>query len=182
MRPHESDLLTLEDWRRAYLGGATVHELVPARARRVVQHSPPAAWILQVDDAALETRCAGLDALARRHHDRDELLRALPLFGVPFVVKDNIDVAGLATTAACPAFRHLPADSATVVRKLLAAGAVLLGKTNLDQFATGLVGTRSPFGAPASVFAADRVSGGSSSGSAVLVGRGDVPFSLGTDT
>ncbi|MCI1193255.1 allophanate hydrolase [Calidifontimicrobium sp. SYSU G02091] len=182
MRPNESELLTIEDWRRAYLDGATAGDLVPARARRIFEHSPPASWILQVDAQALARRCAELDALARARVDRAALLAAMPLFGVPFVVKDNIDVAGLATTAACPAFRYEPAQSATVVRKLLAAGAVLLGKTNLDQFATGLVGTRSPYGAPASVFAADRISGGSSSGSAVLVGRGDVPFSLGTDT
>jgi allophanate hydrolase len=182
MQPTESELLTLDDWRRAYLGGAATGSLVPARARRVFAQSPAAAWILRADDATLVQRCAELDTAAQAFSDRTQLLHAMPLFGVPFVVKDNIDVAGLATTAACPAFRHLPAGSATVVRKLLAAGAVLIGKTNLDQFATGLVGTRSPFGAPASVFAADRVSGGSSSGSAVLVGRGDVPFSLGTDT
>ena len=182
MRLTDSDLLTLEDWRRAYLDGAMVHDLVPARARRVIEQSPPSAWILRVDDTVLARCCAELDAIARRHADRTELLRAMPLFGVPFVLKDNIDVAGLATTAACPAFRYAPTESANVVRKLLAAGAVLLGKTNLDQFATGLVGTRSPYGAPASVFSAERVSGGSSSGSAVLVGRGDVPFSLGTDT
>jgi allophanate hydrolase len=109
-------------------------------------------------------------------------LARYPLFGVPFAVKDNIDAAGLPTTAACPAARSEPAASATVVRRLLDAGAVLLGKTNLDQFATGLVGARSPHGAPSSTWAADRVSGGSSSGSAVVVARGDVAFALGTDT
>jgi allophanate hydrolase len=107
---------------------------------------------------------------------------ALPLLGVPFVVKDNIDVAGVPTTAACPAFAFVPAQHANVVQRLLDAGAVWLAKTNLDQFATGLVGTRSPFGAPASVAAPERISGGSSSGSAVAVARGDVPFALGTDT
>ncbi len=94
---------------------------------------------------------------------------ALPLAGVPFAVKDNIDVAGLPTTAACPAFAYLPAESATVVQRLQAAGALLLGKTNLDQFATGLVGTRSPYGVPACVFNREYISGGSSSGSAVAV-------------
>ncbi|MEW5881343.1 MAG: allophanate hydrolase [Pseudomonadota bacterium] len=182
MRSIESGLLTLEDWRHAYLNGALVRDLVPARARRLFDQGPEQAWILQVDDDAIAQRCTELDAVALEHEDRAALLRALPLYGVPFVVKDNIDVAGLATTAACPAYSYVPHSSATVVRKLLAAGAVLLGKTNLDQFATGLVGTRSPFGAPASVLAKDRISGGSSSGSAVLVGHGHVPFSLGTDT
>ena len=94
---------------------------------------------------------------------------------MPFAVKDNIDVAGVPTTAGCPAFAYTPERSAGVVRRLQAAGAIWVAKTNLDQFATGLVGTRSPYGTPASCFAADRISGGSSSGSAVLVGRGDVP-------
>jgi allophanate hydrolase len=106
----------------------------------------------------------------------------LPLFGIPFAVKDNIDVAGLPTTAACPAFSFNPERSATVVQRLLDAGAIVVGKTNLDQFATGLVGARSPYGAPSSAFSAEHVSGGSSSGSAVAVARGEVCFSLGTDT
>jgi allophanate hydrolase len=101
---------------------------------------------------------------------------------VPFAIKDNIDAAGWPTTAACPAFARTAAHDASVVHRLQQAGAVLMGKTNLDQFATGLVGTRSPYGKPASVFDADRVSGGSSSGSAVVVARGDVIFALGTDT
>lgn len=105
-----------------------------------------------------------------------------PLFGVPFAVKDNIDVAGLPTTAACPAFAYVPDRSATVVERLTRAGAIVIGKTNLDQFATGLVGTRTPYGICSSVFDEAYVSGGSSSGSAVAVARGDVPFSLGTDT
>jgi allophanate hydrolase len=105
-----------------------------------------------------------------------------PLFGIPFVVKDNIDVAGMQTTAACPDFAYTPARDATAVARLRAAGALLLGKTNLDQFATGLNGTRSPYGAPRCVFNADYVSGGSSSGSAVAVGAGLAVFSLGTDT
>jgi allophanate hydrolase len=106
----------------------------------------------------------------------------LPLFGIPFVVKDNIDVAGVPTTAACPAFAYTPEKDATAVAKLRAAGAIVLGKTNLDQFATGLNGTRSPYGAPRSVFNADYISGGSSSGSAVAVGAGLAAFALGTDT
>ncbi|KAA5602676.1 allophanate hydrolase [Blastochloris sulfoviridis] len=105
-----------------------------------------------------------------------------PLWGIPFAVKDNIDVAGLPTTAACPAFAYTPERSATVVERLQAAGAILIGKTNMDQFATGLVGTRSPYGACTSVFSADHISGGSSSGSGVAVGAGQVAFALGTDT
>ncbi len=106
----------------------------------------------------------------------------LPLYGIPFAVKDNIDVAGLPTTAACPAYAFTPAASATVVLKLEAAGAILIGKTNMDQFATGLVGTRTPFGICSSVFNKDYISGGSSAGSAVSVASGLVSFSLGTDT
>src|SRR4051794_14142148 len=105
-----------------------------------------------------------------------------PLAGLPFAVKDNIDVAGIPTTAACPSRTEPAARSATVVRRLLDAGAQPVGKTNMDQFATGLVGTRSPYGACSSVFSAAHVSGGSSSGSAVAVAAGVVPLALGTDT
>jgi allophanate hydrolase len=105
-----------------------------------------------------------------------------PLYGLTFAVKDNIDVAGLPTTAACPAFSYNPSKNAPVVDALLAAGAILIGKTNMDQFATGLVGTRSPYGACSSVFNPDYISGGSSSGSAVAVALGQVDFALGTDT
>jgi len=107
---------------------------------------------------------------------------SLPLYGVPFAVKDNIDVAGMTTTAGCPAFGYIAETTATVVQKLEQAGAILVGKTNLDQFATGLVGVRSPYGACASVFDNRYISGGSSSGSAVSVASGLVTFSLGTDT
>jgi len=106
----------------------------------------------------------------------------LPLAGVPFAAKDNIDVAGLETTAACPAFGYRPDSSATVIERLLAAGAICVGKTNLDQFATGLNGTRSPYGSPRNAYNLAYVSGGSSSGSAVAVAAGLVPFALGTDT
>ncbi|HEX6277483.1 MAG TPA: allophanate hydrolase [Polyangiaceae bacterium] len=106
----------------------------------------------------------------------------LPLFGIPFAIKDNIDLAGVPTTAACPAFAYVPGKSAPAVARLVDAGAIPIGKTNLDQFATGLVGTRSPFGACASVFDDRYVSGGSSSGSGVAVARALVSFALGTDT
>ncbi|WP_088344645.1 MULTISPECIES: allophanate hydrolase [Rhodomicrobium] len=108
--------------------------------------------------------------------------RDLPLYGVPVAVKDNIDVAGLPTTAACPGFSYLPDKDATAVARLRAAGALIIGKTNLDQFATGLVGARSPYGVPRNALRADLIPGGSSSGSAVAVARGIVPLALGTDT
>jgi allophanate hydrolase len=106
----------------------------------------------------------------------------LPLFGIPFALKDNIDLAGVPTTAGCPAFAYIPETTAPAVQRLVEAGAIPVGKTNLDQFATGLVGTRSPFGACASVFDERYVSGGSSSGSGIAVARGLVSFALGTDT
>ncbi len=105
-----------------------------------------------------------------------------PLQGVTFAIKDNIDLAGVPTTAACPEYAYTPAAAAPVVQRLMAAGAIPLGKTNLDQFATGLVGMRSPYGVPANPFGADYIPGGSSSGSAVAVAAGLVEFSLGTDT
>ncbi|MDB6118608.1 MAG: allophanate hydrolase chain, partial [Verrucomicrobiaceae bacterium] len=105
-----------------------------------------------------------------------------PLQGVLFGVKDNIDVAGMPTTAACPSYAYQPDVSAYAVQRLVNAGAVVMGKTNLDQFATGLVGTRSPYGVCHNVFAPEYLSGGSSSGSAVAVARGHVAIALGTDT
>jgi allophanate hydrolase len=143
------------------------------------------ARIASARDPAIFISLAAPDELLRAA--RDLLKRApdpalLPLWGIPFAVKDNIDVAGLDTTAACPAFAYRAEKDATTVARLKAAGALAVGKTNLDQFATGLNGTRSPYGAPRSVFHADYVSGGSSSGSAVAVAAGLVPFALGTDT
>src|SRR6185436_13281041 len=137
------------------------------------------AWICKVAPDALKRRASQLEQLVRQ--DR-RAIEHLPLYGVPFAVKDNIDVAGLPTTAACPAFSYVPERSATVVEKLEAAGAIVTGKTNLDQFATGLVGTRSPYGPVPNAFRPEYISGGSSSGSAVTVARGEVSFSLGTDT
>lgn len=106
----------------------------------------------------------------------------LPLYGLPFAVKDNINLAGIPTTAACPEFAYTPTRSATVVARLIEAGAIPLGKTNLNQFATGLVGSRSPYGACHNAFDAAWLSGGSSAGSAVSVATGQVSFALGTDT
>mgnify|MGYP002621429210 CR=1 FL=1 len=118
------------------------------------------------------------EAKALKSRDRAKL----PLYGVPFAVKDNIDAAGLPTTAACPEFASVPAADAPAVALLRAAGAILIGKTNLDQFATGLVGARSPYGPGRNPFDPDYVSGGSSSGSAIAVSGGAVSFALGTDT
>ena len=181
--PHdETSLLTVDDWRHAVAQGASVRDLLLARVQRCASTPAAPAWLLRLQADALLPRLDALDTLAAAAPDRAALLRTYPLFGVPFAVKDNIDVRGLPTTAACPAWAHEAVHSASVVQRLLDAGAVLMGKTNLDQFATGLVGTRSPYGAPASTLAPDRVSGGSSSGSAVVVSRGEVAFALGTDT
>lgn len=106
----------------------------------------------------------------------------LPLYGIPFAIKDNIDLAGAPTTAGCPEYAYHPQHHATVVQRLIAAGAIPIGKTNLDQFATGLNGTRSPYGACRNAYDPEYISGGSSSGSAVAVALGQVSFSLGTDT
>jgi allophanate hydrolase len=128
------------------------------------------------------TRLSHDDVMARVAALNPAAIDSLPLYGIPFVIKDNIDLAGTATTAGCPAFAYTPPQSAFVVQRLVDAGAIPLGKTNLDQFATGLVGTRSPYGACRNSFNADYISGGSSSGSAVAVAAGLASFSLGTDT
>ena len=182
MTANASSLVTLPDWLAAYRAGADPSALLGALRERMAARRGDVAVIRLVAPEELQARLAVLAAARASHPDAASLLRALPLFGVPFAVKDNIDIAGVETTAACPAFAHTAERSAEVVRRLEAAGAVWLAKTNLDQFATGLVGTRSPYGKPVSVMAPGRISGGSSSGSSVLVGRGDVVFALGTDT
>ncbi len=133
----------------------------------------PAIWITRRSDEDI-LRCAA--AL------QDEGPQGRPLWGLSFAVKDNIDVAGMPTSAACPGFSYMAAHTAFAVQRLLDAGALLIGKTNLDQFATGLVGVRSPYGVPRNVFSPAHVPGGSSSGSAVAVAAGIVDFALGTDT
>jgi len=137
------------------------------------------AWIYLANAEQLEAQILHLEALRHQHEGS---LSALPLFGVPFAVKDNMDIAGWPTTAACPAFAYTAEADATVIANLKTKGAIVIGKTNLDQFATGLVGTRSPYGAVPNTFNPDYVSGGSSSGSASVLARGLVAFSLGTDT
>lgn len=132
------------------------------------------AWISIATDAQLK---AQIDSLKKIEHAEQ-----LPLYGIPVAIKDNIDVAGFATTAACKVLTDIKDQDAFVVARLKQAGAIVVAKTNLDQFATGLVGTRSPFGAVPNTFNPDYVSGGSSSGSASVVARGLVPVALGTDT
>jgi allophanate hydrolase len=156
-------------------GALTVHDLVDEVLHRIADRGPDAVWISRVEPGALRARAADLEASRAAGAD-------LPLYGIPVAVKDNIDVAGLPTTAACPAYAYTPTTDAAAVRRLLDAGAIVVGKTNLDQFATGLTGVRSPYGACESVFGGDLVSGGSSSGSAVAVAAGLVAFALGTDT
>jgi allophanate hydrolase len=152
-------------------------------ARRAAEHalaaiegSPrPEAWISRFDPADILAAADRIDAQADRSAD-------FPLAGLTFAVKDNIDVAGLPTTAGCPAFSYLPVHDAPAVRALTQSGALCIGKTNMDQFATGLVGTRSPYGAVRSAADPDLIAGGSSSGSAVAVALGEVDLALGTDT
>ena len=140
--------------------------------RRLAEAADPAIFISLREQEAIMA-----EARALSQGDRSRAL-----YGVPVAVKDNIDVAGLPTTAACPAFSYMPERDAEAVARLKRAGAIIIGKTNLDQFATGLVGMRSPYGMPRNALRADLVSGGSSSGSAVAVARGIVPLTLGTDT
>jgi allophanate hydrolase len=151
----------------------TPAQTVARSFQRIREHNDPAIFIsLRSEEEAI----AEAKALSAKNPDK------LPLLGIPVAVKDNIDVAGLPTTAACPAFSYHPARDATAVARLRDAGAIIIGKTNLDQFATGLVGVRSPYGIPTNPMRADLVPGGSSSGSAVAVAAGLVPLSLGTDT
>jgi allophanate hydrolase len=166
--------------RGAFLGGViSATQLADRVLARVARSDDPAVWISRSSETQVRARARELDAEAAA--DPSTVAR-LPLFGIPFAVKDNIDVAGMPTTAGCPSFAYTPADTAPIVADLLAGGAVLLGKTNLDQFATGLVGTRSPYGVPRNPFDARFIPGGSSSGSAVAVATGLVSFALGTDT
>jgi len=141
--------------------------------QRIRDHNDPAIFISLRDE---KDAVAEAEALSTKEAAR------LPLYGIPVAVKDNIDVAGMPTTAACPAYSYMPSFDATVVARLRAAGAIPIGKTNLDQFATGLVGVRSPYGIPTNPMRADLIPGGSSSGSAVAVSTGLVPLALGTDT
>jgi len=168
--------LGLHALRSAYRAGTLdVARTIAEVLKRVAAAGDDKVWITRTADEQLRAAAVRLDA-------RRSEIDSLPLYGVPFAVKDNIDVAGLPTTAACPGFAYVPEQSAEVVRRLVEAGAIVVGKTNLDQFATGLVGVRSPYGVPKNPFDPAFVPGGSSSGSAVAVAAGLTSFALGTDT
>jgi allophanate hydrolase len=157
----------------AHRTGARSPEQTVERAyARIRAHNDPAVFIAlrAEDEVREEARALAGDGAER------------PLYGVPVAVKDNIDVVGLPTTVGCPAFAYQPGKDATVIARLKHAGALVIGKTNLDQFATGLVGVRSPYGIPRNPVRPDLIPGGSSSGSAVAVAAGLVPLALGTDT
>lgn len=147
--------------------------LVAELLEKIEAADNPKIWIHRLSAGELEPYLARIEGADPS---------TLPLYGIPFAIKDNIDLAGVPTTAACEAYSYTPEESCPVVENLIQAGAIPLGKTNLDQFATGLVGVRSPYGAPRNPYAPDRVPGGSSSGSAVALSEGLVTFSLGTDT
>jgi len=160
--------------RKKYLSGdLSIDDVVRTVCKRIENSSDNPIWISLVEKPDLEARIKFLSK-----EDPNDL----PLYGIPFAVKDNIDVEGLNTTAACPEFSYKADVTAFAVQKILDAGAILIGKTNLDQFATGLVGTRSPYGICKNAFNDSYISGGSSSGSAVAVALGQVSFALGTDT
>lgn len=158
---------------QAYRDGSFTPLHMVEQVLAAIGDDPNKAWIHRIDAATL--RAQALALMARGPE-------GLPLWGIPFAIKDNIDLAGVPTTAGCPDYAYTPEASATVVQRLLDAGAIAIGKTNLDQFATGLNGTRSPYGACRNAFNPDYVSGGSSAGSAVSVALGHASFSLGTDT
>ena len=160
-----------------YQSGALRPEtVIEAIYSRIAARGDDHVWISLISRQEAMARAARLSAL------RTSSEALPPLWGLPFAIKDNIDLAGVPTTAACPAYAYLPDRSATVVERLIGAGAIPIGKTNLDQFATGLVGVRSPYGVPGNPFNPAYIPGGSSSGSAVAVATGLVSFALGTDT
>ena len=170
---HRELAFDLQSLGAAFKAGMTPVDLVREVYRRIEALNDPGIFLCLRDEEEVLEEAAALGA---------EPLGSRSLWGVPFAVKDNIDVAGLTTTAGCPAFAYTAQENAFVVARLRNAGALLIGKTNLDQFATGLVGTRTPFPAPNNAIDKNLVPGGSSSGSAVSVAQGLVSFSLGTDT
>lgn len=166
--------LSLTDLRGQYLNGSlTPRDVFATIGERIEQYREHNIWIHTLTATELEPYFLQLEQAD---------INALPLYGIPFAIKDNIDLAGVPTTAACPEFSYIPERSAFVVQRLIDAGAIPVGKSNLDQFATGLVGVRSPYGACKNSFDPSMVSGGSSAGSAVSVALGMASFSLGTDT
>ncbi len=168
--------LGIHNLQAAYAAGTlTCRQVIKEVLARIAAAGDDKVWISRAPDADLLAQAEALDGR------RSEIER-LPLYGVPFAAKDNIDVVGMTTTAACPGFAYEAEASAEVIKRLTDAGAIVVGKTNLDQFATGLVGVRSPYGVPRNPFDPSYIPGGSSSGSAVAVSSGLVSFALGTDT
>lgn len=166
--------LSIDSLSKAYRSGElNPHKVLAFVTERIRQHDSNPVWIHVLTDDELEPYLESLD----KCDPADK-----PLYGIPFAIKDNIDLAGIPTTAACAEYAYTPSVSAFAVQSLIDAGAIPVGKTNLDQFATGLVGTRSPYGAVRNAFNEAYIAGGSSSGSAVAVALGQVCFSLGTDT
>ncbi|KAK9371001.1 amidase signature domain-containing protein [Lipomyces kononenkoae] len=165
---------TITEWLDAQRASSSEEGLARIVAQVETFSKDDVAFITIASQDFLKTQWEQLQAIPNA--------KDLPLYGVPFAPKDNVDVAGLPTTVACPAFKYEPTKDAVIIRILKAAGAIPICKTNLDQFATGLVGTRSPYGAVPSAFNSEYCSGGSSSGSSNVVARGLAPFSLGTDT
>jgi len=173
MRPN----LSVPHLRERYLSGeltpSTLVELICAQMDAEEAVTNRHVWISRLSREQMMAYAVALEGVDPK---------SMPLYGIPFAIKDNIDLAGIPTTAACPEYAYTPKESATVVQRLIDAGAIPVGKTNLDQFATGLVGVRSPYGACRNAFDAQYISGGSSAGSAVSVALGLASFSLGTDT
>ena len=166
---------TIDDLTQAYrTADSTPSDVIDDLLGRIADRGDDGAWISTVEPSELLLRAKQLEA----HPDPT----GLPLYGIPFGVKDSIDVAGVPTTLACPDYAYVPDRTAPVVQRLVDAGAIYVGKTNLDQFATGLNGTRTPYGLPRSVLGGGLTSGGSSSGSALAVATGEVPFAVATDT
>jgi allophanate hydrolase len=164
-----SQNLAISHLRHLYqTGQCTPAEILQSIYTRIAEYNDPAVWIY------LAPLAESLALIS----DRSDL----PLWGIPFAIKDNLDWVGIPTTAGCPSFAYTPDRSATVIEKLIVAGAIPIGKTNMDQFATGLVGTRSPYGICRNPYNNQYIPGGSSSGSGVAVATGMVSFSLGTDT
>jgi allophanate hydrolase len=165
---------SISQLRALYLSGEiTPQSVLQEIYHRIEKDADNPIWIHVLSTDEISAYLARLSSMDIESH---------PLWGIPFAIKDNIDLAGIPTTAACPAFAYTPKQHATVVEKLISAGAIPIGKTNLDQFATGLVGTRSPYGEVKNAYVPDVISGGSSSGSAVAMALGHVAFALGTDT
>src|SRR6476620_4145355 len=166
---------TIAELKTSYRTTATTpSDIVDQVLGRIAERGEDGTWISVLDRAELMIRAKELEQQADPS--------SLPLYGIPFGVKDSIDIEGIATTLACPDYSYQATATAPVVSRLIEAGAIYVGKTNLDQFATGLNGTRTPYPTPRSVFGGNLISGGSSSGSALAVATGEVPFTVATDT